>query len=176
MAHVLRLAPLAATLCLLAACSKPQNSAASLPVSMIKPRDTGNACDRRLLTVDDVEGILSEPITGTAPLKGDAQTCYFITATTESEGGPEIMISLRPGVGKITVQTWEDGRMDTPATRVLGVGDSAVWIAANKELHAEKNDLLCVAGMGGTALGGRYDDLEKKLSGLCNTVFARVGS
>jgi hypothetical protein len=164
---VLRSISLAGALFALAACSKQPDTAALAP---------SNACDRRLLTVNDVDGILSEPITGTAPLKGDAETCYFITATTESQGGPEIMISLRPGVGKTTVKTWQDGRMDTPATPVAGVGDSAVWIAAAKELNAEKNDLLCVAGMGGSGLIGHYDDLEQKLSGLCNTVFARAGS
>jgi hypothetical protein len=49
----------------------------------------GNACGRKLLSVSDVGGILQEPITGTAPLEGDPQTCYFVTATTESEGGPK---------------------------------------------------------------------------------------
>ncbi len=168
----LRLASLAAVLIYAAACAKLPNT----PPRTSQTADSGNVCDRKLLSVKDLEGILSEPITGTAPLEGDAQTCYFITATTENSGGPEIMISLRPGVGKITIQTWEDGRMDTPATRVSGVGDSAVWIAATKELNAEKNNLLCVAGIGGSGLVGQHDDLQRKLGGLCNTVFSRVGS
>jgi len=166
----LRFAALTAALLCSAACSRQAHTSVTAAI------DSGNVCDRRLLTVDDVGGILGEPITGTAPLEGDAQTCYFVTATTERQGGPEIMISLRRGVGKITVQTWEDGRLDTPATRVAGVGDSAVWIAATKELNAEKNDLLCVAGMGGSALTRQSEDLERKLGGLCNTIFSRVGS
>lgn len=175
-APVLRLVSLMAALGLIAACSKstgssPRPSAAGAsgrPSAML-----GNACERKLLTADDVAGILSEPITGTKPLKGDSQTCYFITAATESQGGPEIMISVRPGLGRVTVQTWEQGRMGIPAVPIHGIGESAVWIAATKEVDAQKNDLLCVAGVGGSALIEHFDDLQKKLGGLCNTIFAR---
>lgn len=165
---------LGAVLAVLAACSEEPLDA-SLTANPSAAQGA-SACDRKLLTVADVTGILSEPITGTAPLKGDAQTCYFVTATAQNDGGPEIMISLRQGVGRTTVKTWQDGHMDTPATRLEGVGDSAVWIAATKEIDAQKNDLLCVAGMGGSGLIGHSDDLPQKLAGLCKTIFARAGS
>ena len=65
-----------------------------------------SACDRKLLTADDVGGILSDPVVGTKDLKGDPQTCYFLTRTSESAGGPELMITLRPGLGRATIETY----------------------------------------------------------------------
>ena len=57
-----------------------------------------------------------------------------------------------------------------------GVGDSAVWIAATKEVDAQKSDLLCIGGIGGSGVIEHYDDLQKKLGGLCDTIFARSSS
>ena len=136
----------------------------------------GNACDRKLLSVSDVGGILQEPIIGTAPLKGDPQTCYFVTSTTESQGGPEIMVSLRPGLGRVTLKTWIDGKMGTTATKIGGVGDDAVWVSELKELDAQKDDLLCVVSVAGSGVIGHYDGLPQKLSDLCNKIFAHVAT
>jgi len=124
---------IAASICLLGACSKSVNQAGDLSAAAAAP---GNACGRKLLSVSDVGGILQEPITGTAPLEGDPQTCYFVTATTESEGGPEIMVSLRPGLGRITLKTWLDAKMNTTATKIGGVGDDAIWVPDLKEIDA----------------------------------------
>jgi hypothetical protein len=157
-------------LCLLAACAKTSGPA---HVAHASAGPTGNACDRKLLTADDVSGIVALPISGTSPLQGDPQTCSFDTATSDSEGGPRIMISLRPGLGKVTVDTWKAGKMPFPATALEGVGDSAVWVDQARELDAQKNDVLCVVHAGGSALS--VIDLQKKLGGLCNTIFARVG-
>jgi hypothetical protein len=161
---------LVAALCLLAACSK---TPAPGSASSTSARPTGNACDRKILTADDVTGIVGPPITGTSPLQGDPQTCYFDTATSESKGGPRIMISLRPGLGKVSVESWKAGKMNIPATVLGGVGDSAVWVEGTHEVDAQKNDLLCVVEAGGSALSAV--DLQKKLGGLCNTIFARIG-
>ena len=114
---------IAAAVCVLGACSKSATQANGVNAAAVAP---GNACDRKLLSVSDVGGILQEPIIGTAPLKGDPQTCYFVTSTTESEGGPEIMVSLRPGLGRVTLKTWIDGKMGTTATKIGGVGDDAI--------------------------------------------------
>ena len=166
----MQLTSLVAALCLLVACSKTPAPGSANSTSA---GPTGNACDRKILTADDVTGIVGPPITGTSPLQGDPQTCYFDTATSESKGGPRIMISLRPGLGKVSVESWKAGKMNIPATVLGGVGDSAVWVEGTHEVDAQKNDLLCVVEAGGSALSAV--DLQKKLGGLCNTIFARIG-
>src|SRR5689334_944511 len=82
----------------LAACSQgtptaSSASAAEAPAS--SAAKTGSACDLKLLGVADVDGILDKPITGTKPLPGDAQTCYFTTG----DGMAEVKVSLRPALG-----------------------------------------------------------------------------
>lgn len=166
----MKLPSLVTVLCLLAACSKTSGPASAAHGSAGL---TGNACDRKLLTAEDVTGIVGPPITGTSPLQGDPQTCSFDTATSDSEGGPRIMISVRPGLGKTTVETWRAGKMPFPATSLNGVGDSAVWVEQGRELDAQKSDVLCVVHAGGSALSPI--DLQRKLGGLCNTIFARLG-
>jgi hypothetical protein len=163
--------PLLLALLFLAACSKtPGSDNAAHPAG----EPVGNACDRKLLSVDDVAGIVGPPITGTSPLRGDPQTCYFDTATSESEGGPRIMVSLRPGLGKVTVDSYKAGKMNVPVAPLQGVGESAVWVEEAHEVDAQKNDLLCVAEAGGSALAAL--DLQKKLGALCNRIFARIGA
>ena len=161
---------IAVSFCMLGACSKPATQASGVAGAAAA---TGNACDRKLLSVADVGDLLQEPITGTAPLKGDPQTCYFVTATTQSRGGPEIMVSLRPGLGRVTLKTWLDGKMGTTATKIGGVGDDAVWVSELKELDAQKNDLLCVVSVSGA---GHNDGIQQKLSDLCNKIYAHVAT
>jgi len=115
---------------LFVACSK---SASQATGGNAAPVAAGNACDRKLLSAADVAGILHEPITGTTPLKGDPQTCYFVTATTESQGGPEIEVSLRPGLGRVTLKAWLDGTMGTTPSKIGGVGDDAIWVSELSE-------------------------------------------
>jgi hypothetical protein len=164
---------IAACVCVLGACSKSATPANGVNAAAVV---SGNACDRKLLSLSDVGGILQEPITGTAPLPGDPQTCYFVTSTTESKGGPEIMISLRPGLGRVTLKTWLDGKMGTTATKIGGAGDEAIWVSELKEIDAQKNDLLCVASVAGSGVIGHYDGLPQKLSDLCNKIFAHVAT
>jgi hypothetical protein len=165
------------TLGTLAACSQGTStpSGSSAAANNVAPAKTGNACDRKLLTANDMAAILSEPITGTEPLKGDAQTCYFITATTDTRGGAKIMISVRPGLGEATLATFTSGKMDAYAKSMplAGVGDSAVWMPETFEVNAQKNNLLCVAGLRGSAvIEHKPEDLPKKLGALCNKIFA----
>jgi hypothetical protein len=164
---------IAASVCVLGACSKSATQANGVNAAAVAP---GSVCDRKLLSVADVGGILQEPLTGTAPLKGDPQTCYFVTSTTENHGGPKIMVSLRPGLGSVTLKAWIDGKMGTTATKIGGVGDDAIWVSELKELDAQKNDLLCVASVAGSGVIGHYDGLQQKLSDLCNKIFARVAT
>jgi hypothetical protein len=46
------------------------------------------------------------------------------------------MVSLRPGLGRITLKTWLDAKMGTTATKIGGVGDDAIWVPDLKEIDA----------------------------------------
>ena len=177
-----RLAMTAAlTLGALTSCSKsgPQESGAvasgrSQPATVAaSPANAGNACERHLLSAADAAGILSEPITGTKPLKGDPQTCYFITAS-EAQGGPRLMVSIRPGLGRVTVKAWADGSMPVKGIPLGGVGDSAVWVSETNEVNAQKNDLLCNIGVHGVSreLLREPAEEQRKVGALCNKIFA----
>jgi hypothetical protein len=175
---IIRCIALAGISCLFAACSKSasittaETAVTADPATHAATPAAGNVCDRKLLVAADVAGILVEPITGTKPLDGDPQTCYFITAT-EAQGGPSIMVTLRPSNGGATIQSWLSGAMGSNATPVNGVGDSAVWVSALNELDAAaKNDQLCVISKSGAAVIQPSGYLRKKFGDLCNKIFA----
>ncbi|MEP6898132.1 MAG: hypothetical protein ABI870_06340 [Rhodanobacter sp.] len=128
-------------------------------------------CERKLLVPADVAGLLSEPVTGTKPLKGDPETCYFITATDE-QGGPEIGVTLRQANGRDTIKSWLSGRMGADAVTIAGVGESAVWVAELGELDAQKDDRLCVVALGGSALIHHPAGFQSKAGELCNKILA----
>lgn len=158
------------------ACSKA--GANTGPVKTGAAATGQSACDRKLLTAEDVGGILSDPVVGTKDLKGDPQTCYFLTRTSESAGGPELMISLRPGLGRATIATYTSGRMKEYATSapLPGVGDGAVWLPDLHEVDAQKNDVLCIVqphGLRRELAKGPAEVLQKRLGGLCTTIFQR---
>jgi hypothetical protein len=67
------------------------------------------------------------------------------------DGLTTLTISLRPGLGRTTVDTWAAGKMPVSVTNVSGVGERAVWQSTLKEINAEKNDLLCDIGVVGPA-------------------------
>ncbi len=160
---------LASTVCMLGACSKTASStSAGSPASSV--------CDQKLLTAQDMDGILSEPITATKNLNSDAQTCYFITATYD-HGGPEIKVTLRPGLGKVTLGTFSSGQMKEYATSepLSGVGEEAVWLTDLREINARKGDLLCdirAQGLSSELAKAPVETLQKKLGALCNKIFA----
>jgi hypothetical protein len=171
--HTIRCVLFAAGTYLLAACSgAASGNGASAPGSTSGTAATaGNVCERKLLVVADVTGILSEPVVGTKPLKGDPGTCYFITAT-DQQGGPELGVTLRATSGRAAIKSWLDGRMGADAAPVSGVGESAVWVSALAELDAQKDDRLCVIALGGSALIQRRDGFQKKAGDLCNRILA----
>src|SRR5471032_103628 len=126
-------------------------------------------CDRHILKPEDLAGILSAPITGTKPLHGDAQSCEFSTA-----GFPAITVSVRPGLGRTTVEAWATGKMPLATSPLSGVGEAAVWQDSLHEVIAQKNALLCdiqVRG-GGSDLALDSNALPAALGALCNKIFA----
>jgi hypothetical protein len=154
------------------ACSKPMSNTGTAAVSQgatnaAASTATSNACDRKLVSSADAAEILGEPLASKRALTGDPQSCVFTTADFTT-----LTISLRPGLGRATVDTWAAGKMPMPVTNVSGVGERAVWQSTLKEINAEKNNLLCdieVVGPGHSA-----GATPEKLGGLCNKIFAAM--
>jgi hypothetical protein len=143
---------------------------AAPPVSNPKPASKGNACDQKLITVQDVAGLLRAPIVATTPAPGDPQSCVFKTANFTS-----ILVSLRPGLGRQTVDTWAAGKKGSKALPLPGVGDKAVWVPDLQRVYATKNDLLCAVTARTSDLGLRdtsLEDLRQKLGALCGKILA----
>jgi hypothetical protein len=161
----------------IAACSRSSSdsgsSNASPGATKSAAQPAGTPCERKLIAAADVAGIFPEPITGTKPLAGDAQTCYFITADDE-HGGPQIRVTVRDGSGTRTIAAWKSGKMGSDATPLAGVGDEAIWVDALKEVNATKNNTLCNVALAGSAVIGHYTDLNKKLGDVCNKIFAKL--
>jgi len=117
-------------------------------------------CSRLILKAGDFNGILSTPI---------KQSCEFVTASY-----PEIIVSIRPAVGRTTVDDWATGKMPLESRPLAGIGDSAVWLQNLLEVVAQKNAVLCdiqVRG-GGSDLAVDLKALPSALGALCNKIFA----
>ncbi len=125
---------------------------------------SGTACERNLITKEDVAGLLTEPIAKVESLKGDPQSCVFTTS-----GFSSVTVSLRPDVGDTTVEAWLTGKMNVPATAVTGVGEKAAWTPMLKELNASHHNLLCDIGATGPATGAAT---QEKIVALCTKIFA----
>jgi hypothetical protein len=153
------------------ACSKPASNtgapAASPGATNAASTPAGNACDRKLVTSADAAEILGAPVASEKALPGDAQSCVFTTADFTT-----LTISLRPGLGRATVDAWAAGKMPLPVTNVSGVGERAVWQSTLKEINAEKNNLLCDIGVVGP--GHSAGATPEKLGALCNKIFAAM--
>lgn len=129
---------------------------------------TGSVCDRRILDIKDVAGILSAPITQVRSLPGDAESCEFATGSF-----PAIVISVRPKVGRSTIEMWKTGHMPLPSSPLSGIGDEAVWQETLHELVSEKDALLCdiqVRGAGAD-LEMNAKSLPAAIGALCNKIF-----
>jgi hypothetical protein len=130
---------------------------------------TGSPCETLVLKTADLGGLLRAPITHATALAGDGQSCAFLTA-----GFSAITVSVRPGLGKASLDAWSSGKMPLPVRRLNGVGDAAVWQDALHEVIAQKHDLLCdiqVRG-GNDDIAVASDALPEKLGALCNRIFA----
>jgi hypothetical protein len=171
MSRYLALPAVVCALSVALACGKsaPSTAAASEHSKPAARVNTGNACDRKLLTAADAAGILSEPVTGTKPIPGDPQSCEFTTGSFSS-----VEVTLRPGLGRTTLGVWKSGRMPVSGTTLTGVGDEAVWVDPLSEVVAEKNDLLCdiqVTGLAGVLQHKPAADRQKAIGALCNKIF-----
>lgn len=166
----LAMAASGALMLMLAGCSRAtgagatEGSAASSDGAPGAANARGNACDRKLVSRDDVAGLLSEPIKSVEPLMGDAQSCQFISINDST-----VTVSLRPGLGNETLAEIKSGRTDQTFTPLTGVGQQAVWNAVLKEVNASKDNLLCDIGVVGPAGGPATAD---KVGALCNKIFA----
>ena len=129
-----------------------------------------SACKGKLLTADDVAGVLRGPSTA-EEIPGDrGSTCRFTTADYAS-----VSVTLRPGVGKASLAIWKSGRMPVSGVVEPGVGDEAVWVEGLHEMVAQKNDLLCdiqVSGLVGQHPGRPDADQRRRVGALCNKIFA----
>jgi hypothetical protein len=145
-----------------AGCSKAPSAAAPV-VAPISP------CETLVLKAADLGGLLHAPITHATALAGDGQSCAFLTT-----GFAAITVSVRPGLGKASLDAWSTGKMPLPVRPLNGVGDGAVWQDTLHEVIAQKNDLLCdiqVRG-GSDDIAVAADALPENLGALCNRIFA----
>ncbi|HEY2418652.1 MAG TPA: hypothetical protein VGH84_12085 [Steroidobacteraceae bacterium] len=149
----------------LPACSKVASPAGAPAVA------AGNACERKLISPADVAGIFGTPIIGVGgkTLPGDAQSCTF-----ETSSFPSLTITLRPGVGAQTVDTWASGKMPMKTTPLPGVGEQAAWQPELHEVIAQRNNLLCDIQASGSNrdFTDQPEVLQQKLGALCNKIFA----
>jgi hypothetical protein len=157
---------------LLCACNRPPGGQASGAPSAGDARAAASArsaCDRQLIAVADLAGILDSPVVETKNIPGDPQSCVFNTG-----GFPAVVVSLRPTNGRITVETWSSGKMPISAVPLAGVGDHAAWVDSLHEVDAEKDDVLCVIGapVPSDHYRGAPAELEQRLGALCNKIFA----
>jgi hypothetical protein len=138
----------------------------AVPPPIIEPV---SACERLVLKIQDLSGLLQAPLTHTTALAGDGQSCAFLTT-----GFSAITVSVRPGLGKASLQAWTTGKMPLPVQPLDNVGDAAVWQDTLHEIIAQKNDVLCdiqVRG-GNDDVAVAADALSGKLGALCNRIFA----
>ena len=153
---------------LLAACAACA-SCSQQPTANVAVVIPASACDVLTLKTPDLAPLLTAPITRATSLEGDGQSCAFLTT-----GFASITVSVRPGLGRASLDAWSNGRMPLAARPLTGVGDAAVWQDTLHEIIAQKNDLLCdiqVRGSGDDiAMGSEV--LPSELGALCNRIFS----
>ena len=140
------------------------SSAATSSADHAPPRQTTNVCDSKLVVPEDLASVLSGTITAKT-LPGDPQTCEF-----SADGYSSVSVTVRPGLGDVTVSEWTGGKLPTAAGTVTGIGDRAAWQSTLKELIATKHNVLCDIGSQGTKAS--QADLQKKFGQLCEKIWA----
>jgi hypothetical protein len=146
----------------LAGCSKP--AAPRTAAAVAAP-----ACEVLILKTPDLAPLLSAPITRASSLAGDGQSCAFLTT-----GFAAITVSVRPGLGRASLEAWSNGKMPLTAHSLSNVGDAAVWQDTLHEIIAQKNDLLCDIQVRGSGddIALAPEALPRALGALCNRIFA----
>jgi hypothetical protein len=154
--------PLFAACLSIAGCAKAPTAAPPV-IAPISP------CETLVLKAADLGVFLHAPITHATALAGDGQSCAFLTT-----GFSAITVSVRPGLGKASLDAWATGKMPLPVRPLNGVGDAAVWQETLHEVIAQKNDVLCdiqVRG-GNDDIAVPAEALPEKLGAMCNRIFA----
>ncbi|HTD72494.1 MAG TPA: hypothetical protein VK652_03130 [Steroidobacteraceae bacterium] len=148
-----------------ASCAK-QPSASLASASAAAPP---SPCETLVLKAADLGGLLQAPITHATDLAGDGQSCAFLTT-----GFSAITVSVRPGLGRASLDAWAAGKMSLAVTPLPGVGDAAVWQDTLHEIIARKSDLLCDIQLRGVSedIAVAQDALPRALGALCNRIFA----
>lgn len=121
-------------------------------------------CERGVVTSADVSDLLAGPL-AMKVLPGDPQSCQFAGANEAS-----LTITVRPGLGDVTVEAWASGRMPVPGIAVLGVGDRAAWQETLRELIATKRNVLCDVQVSGSTVSPA--ELQKRFAALCDKIWA----
>lgn len=127
-------------------------------------RPVPNVCARGIVAPSDLAGVLPGTIT-TKTIAGDPQTCEFSTPDFSS-----VTVTVRPGLGDVTVAQWAGGKMPVSSASIGGIGDRAVWQDTLHELIATKHNVLCDIGSQGTRRAKA--DLRKTFAQLCDKIWA----
>jgi len=148
-----------------ASCAK-QPGAGLASTSMAAP---ASPCETLVLKAADLGGLLQAPVTHAMDLAGDGQSCAFLTT-----GFSAITVSVRPGLGRASLDAWLAGKMSLAVTPLPGVGDAAVWQDTLHEIIARKDDLLCDIQLRAVSddIAVAADALPGALGALCNRIFA----
>ncbi len=127
-----------------------------------------SACDLKLVTSQDFAGLFTGPIVEMKNIPGDSQSCKLST-----RGFSGVTISVRPGHGLATLNSYTSGKMNDydKSEPLTGVGDEAVRSLALNRVIARKGDLLCeITGPGLSPPAG--DPRVGILGKVCNKVFS----
>jgi hypothetical protein len=164
------LAAAACACCTMAACSQqgPGPATSSARTTGSATAAPGNACERKLITAQDVAALFTVPITSSKNIPGDPQSCEFSTA-----GFSSVTISVRPGHGMAAVGMYTSGKMGEfeQSAPLTGVGDAAVRSLLLNRIVARKGDLLCEITGPGSAKSAD-DPAIHVIGALCNRIFA----
>jgi hypothetical protein len=149
----------------LSACAKQPSATAAAP----RGASPASFCETLSIKLQDLHSVLQAPLTRATDVAGDAQSCAFLTA-----GFAAITVSVRPGLGKASLQAWSAGKMPLAVRPLIDVGDAAVWQDALHEVTAQKDDLLCDIQVRGSAddIALAAGALPQALGALCNRIFA----
>ncbi len=140
------------------------SQASTVHQAAVVNRPVPNVCENKIVAPDDLASVLPGTITAKT-LPGDPQTCEF-----SAEGYSSVSITVRPGLGDVTVSEWTGGKMPVDAGTLSGIGDRAAWQSTLKELIATKHNVLCDIGSQGTKASEA--DLQKKFGQLCDKIWA----
>ena len=157
------------SLVLLAACATFASCAKQSSTSLAPGAAPASPCETLVLKAADLVGLLQAPITHATDLAGDGQSCAFLTT-----GFSAITVSVRPGLGRASLDAWSAGKMSLAVTPLSDVGDAAVWQDTLHEIIARKSDLLCDIQLRGVSddIAVAQDALPGALGRLCNRIFA----